>query len=188
MRGRWVCELRRQPESGNNFLELACSRGAFHQLYENVVQRGKDLIERRDAGVLVQVMTQYIVWRASFLDPDRQGMIVVRTNDLERFCRGVEGLAVEPNAEKVLLELLLHILNGAIQDLLAPVYKHDMIADLFYLFHAMGTEDHRGAVLGQVKDLFFDDVAVHGVESTKGFIEYDQLWLVNDSSYELQLL
>jgi hypothetical protein len=56
---------------------------------------------------------------------------------------------------------------------------------IFDLFHAVGAEDHRGAVFREAEDFVLDDIGIHGVEAAEGFIEDDELGLMEDGGDEL---
>jgi hypothetical protein len=61
------------------------------------------------------------------------------------------GGAFKANAKQVLLVLLLYVFYGAIQYFLAAVDQHNMVADFFYLLHAVRAEDDSGARLARLK-------------------------------------
>ena len=62
----------------------------------------------------------------------------------------------EADTEKIFLEILLYILHSAIQYLLALIDQYNLITDLFYLFHAVCTEDDGSAVLCKTVDLILN--------------------------------
>jgi hypothetical protein len=52
-----------------------------------------------------------------------------------------------------------------------------MITDLFNLLHPVSTENNCAAFLGQMIDLFFYDIGIYRVKTTKRLVEDDQFGL-----------
>ena len=90
--------------------------------------------------------------------------------------------------KEVFLKIMFYIFHSTIQDLFPFIDQHNMITDFLNLFHPVRTEDNRGPVAGQVIDLVFDEVCIHGVESTERLIQNDQFGFMEHSSYKLQFL
>src|SRR5690349_19212687 len=84
----------------------------------------------------------------------------------------------QTNPELVFLEFLFHLVYASVQDFLSLVDKNNMIANLFYLFHAMRTENNAATFFSKIVDLILDKIRVHGVESAKRFVQNDQFRLM----------
>lgn len=99
-----------------------------------------------------------------------------------------QNVLIEAHLKNIFLEVLLDVADGTIKDLVAFVYQHDVVTDLFHLFHAVGTEDDGGTFFCQSEDLIFDKIGIHRIQSAERFIQYDQFGFVYHSGHELQLL
>src|SRR5688572_8821442 len=98
------------------------------------------------------------------------------------------GYFFKPHAKQIFFELIFYSADSTIKNLFPFVYKNDMIADLFYLFHAMRTKEYCRTPLRQLEDLIFDQVAVYRIQATEWLIKDDKFWFMQDSGNKLQFL
>jgi hypothetical protein len=159
---------------------LSGFRCSLYQLDENVIQGREYLVEGADVETLVDEELHHIV----VAEPD---LFVFHLLHIKKMDGGMlcQNVLVEAHFKNIFLEFLLDVANRTIEDLVPFVDKHNMITDLFYLFHAMRTEDDRSTFFGQSEDLILDQIGVHRVQSAERFIQYDQLGFVYYSGHEL---
>ena len=87
--------------------------------------------------------------------------------------------------KQVFLKFPFYPAYGAVESFAAFVDENDLVADLFYLLHTVGTENDSAAFFGQFMDFFFDEVAVDRVEPAEGFVEYDEFGFVEHGDDKL---
>ena len=64
----------------------------------------------------------------------------------------------------------------------------DVVAELFDLVHAVGGEENGAALLAEVDEGVHEEGGVDGIETAEGLVHDDELGLVEEGGYELNLL
>src|SRR5688572_29753307 len=137
-----------------------------------------------DISLLLQKIMQHIVRLITFVYLQYQLMIFVIDNLKSRRINNIRYI-IEANGKHVFLELLLNAGHCSIEYLLSFIYKNDVVAYFFHLFHAVGTENNAAAVLGQPVNFIFDEVGVNGIKTAERFIEDNQFGIVQNGGNEL---
>src|ERR1044072_2034868 len=124
----------------------------------------------------------------SFLDLYYQP-VVFRAGDLESI--GVDlniWVMVEADMKKVFLELAFYLGQAAVDYFAALIDQDNLVADLFYLLHAMGAEYNGAAFFGQLVNFFLDKAGVYRVQSAERLIQYYEFGFMQYRNDKLQLL
>src|SRR6476620_6668809 len=117
-----------------------------------------------------------------------KGMVFIFPDYVKYLIIARTRIGVQTYFIKVLFELLFYFLYTSVQYFFAFIHKYYLVADLFNLLHAVGTENNGSAIFCQFIDLLFDDIAVNRIQSTERFIQDDQFGIMKNSCYKLELL
>lgn len=96
--------------------------------------------------------------------------------------------AFGPDTECIAAVLILDRYQCPVQNFLSLEYHEYEVAHFFGDTHVMGAEDHRGSIGPEIENGVLDDLDVDRIQTGKGFVQDDQLWLGYDSRDELDLL